>query len=179
MAEKTNTMASHRMTLVSEKPISRGASIRTLPEMLPTIMPSGRASRMAMIQLSTPITIPSKMKILCTAPGKAPALCLRNGPMPPYIIQTSWERRNMPGGPKHQSPTSHPEPAGSNEKRLPTPIPQGACGAVREEAPGQSEGERGRQESRQMRFRGYGVCVATEDEEVGWIWYEVLTNLYS
>jgi len=67
------------------------------------MMPSGRGSRMAMIQLSTPITIPSKMKILCTAPG-------------------------------------------------------------------QSEGERGRQESRQMRFRGYGVCVATEDEEVGWIW---------
>ena len=56
MAEKTNTMASHRMTPVSEKPGSRGASIRTLPDMLPTMMPSGRASRMAMIYLSAPIT---------------------------------------------------------------------------------------------------------------------------
>jgi len=31
MPEKTNTMASHRMTPVSEKPGSRGASIRELP----------------------------------------------------------------------------------------------------------------------------------------------------
>jgi len=46
MAGKTNTMASHRMIPLSEKAGSRGASIRTFPEMLPTIMPGGRASRM-------------------------------------------------------------------------------------------------------------------------------------
>jgi len=40
MAEKTNTMASHRMTLVSEKPGYRGASIRTLPEMMPSELPT-------------------------------------------------------------------------------------------------------------------------------------------
>jgi len=55
-------------------------------------------------------------------------------------------------------------------KRLPAPTPQGAGKADREGHPGGGRGERGRQESRQMRFRGYGVCVATEDEEVGWIW---------
>ena len=92
-------MASHRMTPVSEKLGYRGAFIRTLPEMLPTMMPGGRASRLAMIQLSTPITIPSKMKILCTYPALSP----RNGPLP-YIIQTSRGRRNMPCGLKHPSP---------------------------------------------------------------------------
>jgi len=49
MAEKTNTMTSYRMTSVREKPGSRGASIRTFPEMLPTIMPGGRASRILLL----------------------------------------------------------------------------------------------------------------------------------
>jgi len=40
MAEKTNTMASHRMTPVSENPGSKGAYIRALPEEFPTMMPS-------------------------------------------------------------------------------------------------------------------------------------------
>jgi len=44
--------ANHRMTHVNEKSASRGAYIRTFSEIFSTMMPRGRASRMAMIQLS-------------------------------------------------------------------------------------------------------------------------------
>jgi hypothetical protein len=58
------------MPPISEKAGSRGASISTFPGMLPTIMPGVWASRLAIIQLSTPLIIPLNMKFLYTAPGQ-------------------------------------------------------------------------------------------------------------
>jgi len=110
---------------------------------------SGRDGRLPMIQLSTPITIPSKMKILCTAPWDAPALCSRNGPLPPpYVIQTSRGRRNMPGRPKHPSLLHTKRPPDTHSS---TRLHKSACQPPHHKvgwsrsgrAPGQSEGERG------------------------------------
>jgi len=99
------------------------------------MMPSGRASRLAIIQLSTPVTIPSKMKILCTYP----ALCPRNGPLP-YIIQTSGE-----GGICLVDSSIHPyfaPKARRNNRKAPASPPHHKSGRSRSgQAPGQSEGE--------------------------------------